>query len=447
MELSEEQQLAYEKYLNGENLFLSGPGGSGKSELIRHIYNDAINNEKNIHVTALTGCAALLLNCRASTLHSWAGIGLAKASVDSYVRKIRQRAHYKNSWENTTILVIDEVSMMSSALFDTLNEIGKEIRKSRKPFGGIQLIFSGDFYQLPPIGDVGQTNFCFESDEWKSTFTIANHIFLKKIFRQKDQVYANILNQIRVGKLKKNTIHILQECVNRKADNHVLIRPTKILPKKILADNENITEMNKLEGVEKEFQMNYIYHKEHILFDDLPTNVQRDVTFMSNNLACNQVFRLKVGAQVMSVINKRDDNEHDLVICNGSRGVVTSFCPDTGFPFVQFDNRPAIIIEPHVWVNERIEHISVSQLPLILAWAITIHKSQGCTLDVAEINVGNNIFECGQTYVALSRVKSLQGLYLTSFDFTKITVNKKVKDFYNEVMDIQEQVGVKRVKT
>ena len=181
--------------------------------------------------------------------------------------------------------------------------------------------------------------------------------------------------------------------------------------------------------------MKYIYKNESKLLDELNKDVVGDVTFMTNHLACNMVVRLKVGAQVMSIINKRDDEERELVICNGSRGVVTSFCPTTGYPIVQFDKGLEIRIEPHAWANERKPEIAVAQLPLILAWAITIHKSQGCTLDVAEINIGSNIFECGQTYVALSRVKSLEGLYLTSFDYTKIKVNKKVIDFYTELTE------------
>ena len=123
----------------------------------------------------------------------------------------------------------------------------------------------------------------------------------------------------------------------------------------------------------------------------------------------------------------------ELLLCNGSQGIVTSFCSITGFPFVKYNNGLEIMMQMHTWNSEKITGLSVSQIPLILAWALTIHKSQGSTLDLAEIDVGDNIFECGQTYVALSRVKSLDGLYLSSFNYNKIKINKKVKEFYEEL--------------
>tara|TARA_B110000114_G_C15090755_1_gene398478 strand:+ start:591 stop:1901 length:1311 start_codon:yes stop_codon:yes gene_type:complete len=436
MELSHEQQIAFDKYLNGDNVFMSGPGGSGKSEVIRYIYEDAINKHMNIHVTAMTGCAAVLLNCRANTLHSWAGIGFAKASTESYVKKIRQRQYFKNIWQNTQILIVDEVSMMSSGLFDTLNEIGKEVRRNSKVFGGIQLIFSGDFYQLPPIGDVGcseSTNFCFESSDWFSVFSKQNHVMLVKSFRQKDLDYVSILNQIRVGKIKRKTIETLNNCLNRTQNTEILIKPTKILPNRSSVDFVNQSEMEKLKTSQIVFDMQYLFKGEPKDLEEFSKEFKNDAMFMSINMMCQKSLRLKVGSQVMSIVNKREEGETELLICNGSRGVVTSFCQKTNNPIVKFNDGPEICILKHVWVNERKPEIAIEQLPLVLAWAITIHKSQGCTLDVAEIDIGTGIFECGQTYVALSRVKSLQGLYLTSFDYTKIKVNRKVIDFYQNV--------------
>ena len=204
MELSEEQQIAFNKYIQGQNIFITGPGGSGKSELIRKIYQHANTCGKTIQVTALTGCAAVLLNCSAKTLHSWAGIGLGNASIEKLVDKVKKNRFTKGVWTSTTVLVIDEVSMLSLKLFDALNQIGKAVRRSSKPFGGIQVIFSGDFYQLPPVGDRDDPDtqrFCFESEEWFNVFPISCQIPLKKIFRQTDTEYSTILNQIRVGKI------------------------------------------------------------------------------------------------------------------------------------------------------------------------------------------------------------------------------------------------------
>lgn len=465
MELSNEQEIAFNKYIQGENIFITGPGGSGKSELIRKIYQDAIRKRKNIHVCALTGCAAVLLNCKAKTLHSWAGIGLGKGETASYVKKIRQNTYFSSLWKTTDILVVDEVSMLSFALFNMLNNIGKQLRRSVKPFGGIQVIFSGDFYQLPPVGNKENpdtTRFCFESEEWNIVFPRQNQIPLIKIFRQPDPVYASILNQIREGKIKRKSVDILEQYVGRKTDTGLIIQPTKIYPTKYWVETVNNQNMAQLMTEEKEFRTTYVYEKKELKPEDRDNlkyenvekqeeetinnledqekeekqftemDIEREVEYLSNNLMCDNVLKLKVGAQVMCIVNIKENDE--LILCNGSQGIVTSFCPLTQMPVVKYNNGLEMTMNRHTWLSEKIPGIGVSQIPLILAWALTIHKSQGSTLDAAEINVGNDIFECGQTYVALSRVKSLDGLYLTSFNCSKIKINKKVKDFYEDLM-------------
>jgi ATP-dependent exoDNAse (exonuclease V) alpha subunit len=160
-------------------------------------------------------------------------------------------------------------------------------------------------------------------------------------------------------------------------------------------------------------------------------DIQMELEFLANNLICEKEMKLKVGAQVMSIINIQSDRGLD--VCNGSQGIITGFCAISGCPQVKFNNGIEMIMTRNIWQSDKIPGIGVSQVPLILAWALTIHKSQGATLDAAEIDVGSGIFECGQTYVALSRVKSLDGLYLTSFDASKIRINRKVKEFYDNL--------------
>jgi ATP-dependent DNA helicase PIF1 len=440
MELSQEQQLSFNKYVQGQNIFITGPGGTGKSALIKSIHKHAYSRFRDIHVTALTGCAAVLLNCKAKSLHSWAGIGLGNGTIEQLVTKIKKNKFAKTLWKMTEILVVDEVSMLSLKLFNLLNEIGKVIRGNQKPFGGILVIFSGDFFQLPPVGDPIEPDtqrFCFESDDWNAVFHRDCQIQLKKIFRQTDDTYAAILNQIREGKIRRKSNDLLLQYVGRSYDANLVAEPTKLYPTRNKVENINLTKMSALEGVEKMFCMKYLKDLEITRADRIrlsefsDKDIQMELDFLANNLICDKEMVLKMGAQVRSIINIQSDT--GMEICNGSQGIVIGFCDITGSPKVKFNNGIERIMVRHIWVSDKIPGIGVSQVPLILAWALTIHKSQGATMDAAEIDVGSGIFECGQTYVALSRVKTLNGLYLTSFDATRIRINKKVKEFYDSL--------------
>ena len=440
MELSKEQQIAFDKYIQGHNIFITGPGGAGKSALIRLINKHATSKFKNIQVTALTGCAAVLLNSKAKTLHSWSGIGLGNGTMEQLVTKIKKNKFAKSAWRGTDILVVDEVSMLSLKLFNILNEIGKAVRGNLAPFGGIQLIFSGDFFQLPPVGDKDDPDtqrFCFESDDWNSAFHRDSQIQLVKIFRQTDEIYATILNQIREGKIKRKANDLLLQYVGRKQDPNLVTEPTKLYPTRAKVEHINNTKMTALVGEEREFKIKYAKDLEMTKADRLKRydfnekDIQIELEFLAGNLICDKEMKLKVGSQVMCIVNIQ--SETGIEVCNGSQGVVTAFCEVTGCPRVKFNNGIDRVMVRNVWASDKIPGIGVSQVPLILAWALTIHKSQGATMDAAEIDVGSGIFECGQTYVALSRVKSLDGLYLTSFDAQKIRINKKVKDFYESL--------------
>ena len=260
MEFSKEQQNAYNKYLEGKNIFITGPGGTGKTALIRHIQKDAYKKCIDIQVCALTGCAAVLLQCKAKTVHSWAGIGLGNGTIEQIVNKILKNKYIKATWKGTDILVVDEVSMMSLKLFEMLDAIAKAVRKNPKPFGGLQVIFSGDFYQLPPVGTKDEpdtTKFCFESSLWFETFKINDHISLNEIFRQNDPIYQRILNQIREGRLKRSSNEILLQHVDRVIDPSFQIRPTKLFPTRNKVDYINVNEMNKLTGKEYEYKIKY----------------------------------------------------------------------------------------------------------------------------------------------------------------------------------------------
>ena len=470
--LSPEQELALKEYVAGKNIFLTGPGGSGKTELIKQMVRIGKEQGKEVQVCALTGCAALLLNCGAKTVHSWAGIGLAVGDNHDIIKKLvdsKVKAKIQK-WKKTDILIVDEVSMMSKKIFNLLDEIGRRIRKKYDvPFGGIQVVFSGDFYQLPPVSKnggsapyptasgiaggsappsptasgiaEGEGDFCFESDNWSSTFPCT--VQLKTIFRQTDLDYCKILNQIRVGKLYKSSLDILSRHIGKK-NPETGFKPTKLFPRKKEVEIINRLEYAALKEEEYVFKLTRLkedklslsaYDKKESAFIS-EAQKEMEFGFLTNNVIVDKELRLKKGTQVMCVANLDLMSDVPVAnpIVNGSQGIVVDFVAygtsDVKMPMVQFNNGSKRMIGPHVWQSENVKSIAITQIPLIYAWGITIHKAQGASLDIAEIDAGSNIFECGQTYVALSRVKSLNGLYLTAFNPSKIKVNKKVQDFY-----------------
>jgi ATP-dependent DNA helicase PIF1 len=229
--------------------------------------------------------------------------------------------------------------------------------------------------------------------------------------------------------------------VGREIDKSLIIEPTKIYPIRSKVDAINRTKMDMLTGNTVTYNMEFhknleITKKEALLKSEFTEkDIQFELTNLSKNLMCDENVQLKVGAQVMCIINvqSRSEDSDELELCNGSQGIITSFCELTGLPIVKFNNGKTIMMIRHFWKSEKIPGIGVSQVPLILAWAITIHKSQGTTMDVAEIDVGQDIFENGQTYVALSRVKSLSGLYLSGYNSNKIFIHAKAREFYEKL--------------
>lgn len=440
-QLSPAQASVLEAFKKGENIFVTGPGGTGKTALIKHLFRHAKENDKNIQVCAMTGCAAVLLGCEGTkTLHSWAGIGLASGSIEEVSKKVITTYLKAIVWKKTDILIVDEVSMLSKKLFDMLNYIGQRIRRSpHLPFGGIQLVFSGDFYQLPPVGNHEQADtreFCFESLKWNETFH--SIIQLTAIFRQKDESYCKVLNQIRVGKLSKSSY---QKLIGRVKDfpseiecpdgdepkNTIALRPTILMAKRKDVEFVNQRELRAIVGETNTYNIGRVGD-----LTSLKSACENELKYLENNIIADKTLVLKVGSQVMCVANL--DMEGPFPIVNGSQGIVTSFV--NKIPMVKFNDGQTRLIGEHTWVSENYPKLGVKQIPLILAWAITIHKAQGATLDLVELDAGNSIFECGQTYVALSRVKSLSGLYLRAFDPQKIKINRKVQLFYNSLSSL-----------
>ncbi|MBF92080.1 MAG: hypothetical protein CMP34_04660, partial [Rickettsiales bacterium] len=429
IEFTPSQQKAIDKFINKENIFITGPGGSGKSAVIRKIVEHADKTGIRYQVCGLTGCASVLLKCGAKTLHSWSGIGLGKGAIEIVSHKVAANKYKRNNWRNVDLLIIDEVSMMSEHLIELLDMTAKKCRKNNRLFGGLQVIFSGDFYQLAPVGDRDDEskrthNFCFESPIFDQLFPNDNKICFNEIFRQTDNTYTKILNQIRVGKISKKSIKTLTDRVGKKYTG-TDIKPTRIYPLKKLVNKLNTTSMAKLTGSERKFKIEAAPIPDMSSFRELnitPDQIKTEIEYLKNNVNCDKTLVLKKGAQVMCIVNIDVDGSSGS-ICNGSQGVVEDFDSVTGYPIVKFRNGITRLMKPHSWDSELYPSVSVLQVPLILAWAITIHKAQGASIELAEIDIGNSVFACGQTYVALSRVVSLDGLYLTSFNYKKIKVS------------------------
>lgn len=458
--LSDEQKQAYDLFKKGENIFLTGPGGTGKTKLVQYFSNYARNVSRKYQVCAMTGCAAILLNCNARTLHSWSGIKLAKGESKSVIEKVLCNKSAISNWKRAKVLILDEVSMLSKKIFEIIEKLARIIRKIDLPFGGMQVVFCGDFCQLPPVGSYGEQDtfwFCFQSPLWKTVFPIQNHIVLKKIFRQNDPIYTNILQNIRKGAITKNDFNILKAQVNKQYDaaKHNDCVPTKLFPLRAKADYYNKVMYSQLEGEANTFEL--IKKADNILLENgkpIPftvlekckklkeTEIEYEITQLINNCPCVQVLHLKIGAAVMCNVNLDMDNG----ICNGSQGVVEEIIKIGEIPsiVVKFSNGITKCIGQYYWQSEDYPTISIGQYPLCLCWALTIHKIQGATLDLAEIDVGTTVFEYGQTYVALSRVRSLDGLYLSAFEPEKIQTNPVVTSFYEEIDNLKKEVVLEK---
>ena len=448
--LTDEQQSVMDFLLRGDHVFLTGGGGVGKSYLLAAIDHNFPGMKHRfsgtrlprIQMCALTGCAALLLGHKAKTLHSWAGIGLGKGTVGELYVKIRRNTKSMRNWLLTDLLIIDEVSMMTAELLDKLNELGKRIRKSTKPFGGLQVLLVGDFYQLPPVnrGDE-KTQFAFESAVWKeAAFTCVE---LTIIQRQKDEGFQSILKEARRGALSKESCQVLRQYEGRDWRSQK-IRPTLLFPRRSEVELINDTNLKALKGQRETFKARLVYDgKMPNGFLESDEGFQRALTKMDADGAYSTQLELVQEAQVMLIANI--DPEAGLV--NGSRGVVAGFCPSSRLPMIEFMNGARKLIGQHNWPIEDYEFCARSQIPLRLAWACTTHKAQGCSLDSALVDIGAGNFEYGQAYVALSRVRSLEALFVHDFDPAAFRAHPTVRGFYQQMtaahMDPEEQARIR----
>ncbi|KDN35967.1 hypothetical protein RSAG8_11178, partial [Rhizoctonia solani AG-8 WAC10335] len=464
--LTEEQRFILSKVINDKaNLFFTGSAGTGKSVLLREVIRrlrETVGDPARLQVTASTGIAAL--NIGGITLHSFAGIGLGELPVQDLLARIRGVKSTYNRWLKTQVLVIDEISMVSGKLFDLIDRVAREIRQSTRPFGGIQLVVSGDFFQLPPISDERDINtgyeidppFAFESKCWKTTFPQAYK--LTRVFRQTDTAFIRLLDELRHGITTDDTINILKG-LHRPIKCNDGILPTEIYPHRHSVQRANLYHLAKLDTHQYTYQS---IDKYGIDRHGYPVRIP-DAEVMLEKRA-PRTLALQVGAQVMCTHNITDSN-----LVNGSIGRVIGFATpeqalDEGYPIagaaltisddgtlkrpsinkqfrvqswplVKFVNSGEFLMPPvDFTLDNGVGGVRARrrQIPLILAWALTIHRAQGQTIDRLRVDLGKT-FAPGQAYVAISRCKSLEGLQVVNFSPSSVFVNKKVIDWDNNL--------------
>ena len=417
--LSEEQKSAIKLFEQGENLFITGSAGTGKSHLLNYLKQNY--SHLGLEITASTGIAAT--NIGGKTIYSFAGIGLANMPIERIIDNILSKkfSPLRRKIRNISALAIDEISMISAEVFTILDEVFKAVRGSEKPMGGLQMLLFGDFLQLPPINqNSSSVNFCFESEAWKNLDLTT--VLLKNSFRQIDQKFVDILNNLRFGKIDRETVEILESRVGA-VDKNSAIKPTILTTHNLKAEKINEEEMKKIPKTEIAYEAKYLGKDDKI-------------EFLKRNCLAKDLLKLRAGTQVMMIKNSHQKDG----IINGSLGVVVEFSPKKLYPIVEFANGKILTISPEEWLVERFDEekkqvvidATMVQVPLIPAWAITIHKSQGLTLDKIFCDLGD-VFSPGQVYVALSRARSLCGVFIKSINFAKITSNKKAADFYQKL--------------
>lgn len=406
--LTDEQQKVLEAATSKANIFFTGSAGTGKSHLLRIIVS-ALPPDETI-TTASTGAAACLIG--GVTLHSFAGIGSGNVSLQKAV-ELASRPAVAQNWRRCRYLIIDEISMIDGGYFEKIEHVARSVRKSKEPFGGIKLILCGDFLQLPPVNKSTQVKFCFQTSTWmRCQFHCFN---LKKVHRQSDDEFISILNNIRVGRVTDDIVERLRSTSRNSLEKEGIV-PTQLCCKTTEAKQINENKLEQLTGMEYKY----------VAVDNGSEKMLDDHTPVVKNLV------LKQGAQVMLLKNIKISSG----LVNGARGIVTSFT-SSGLPVVQFRSGVKFTVDLEKWVVKTIGGLVMTrkQIPLRLAWAFSIHKSQGLTLDCVEMSL-SGVFEAGQAYVALSRAQSLDSLRVRDFDRKQVWANPDVIKFYRQ-MDFQ----------
>ncbi|MFH1456899.1 MAG: helix-turn-helix domain-containing protein [Patescibacteria group bacterium] len=387
----------------GKNVFLTGSAGSGKTYVLNSYIEYLKKHKIGVGITAATGIAATHLG--GTTIHSWSGIGIKDKLSNNDIKFLLKKPYLKKHFFNNDVLIIDEISMLHANQLDLVNNLCQAFRQSIQPFGGLQIILSGDFFQLPPIGKNNQiAQWATESEVWQNMDL--NICYLTEQYRQEDIVFLNILNEIRNGKVSPYSKKLLFERLNKTLDDKP--EPTKLYTHNVDVENINLQELSKINSQPYSYLMKSRGNKK-------VSEILKKSCLAPENLV------IKKGAKVMFVKNNFEQG-----VVNGTVGRVIDF-DENNFPIILTTKGQAVTAYPTEWtIDEDGRAIAqIRQLPLRLAWAITVHKSQGLSLDLAEVDLSKS-FIPGMGYVALSRIRSLDGLFLKGLNEMALHVDQNI---------------------
>lgn len=398
----------------GHNVFLTGPPGSGKTFLLNKYINYLKKHQKGVGVTASTGIAATHMD--GVTVHSWSGLGIKEKLTDEDIHKLLKKSYLKKRFRRTNVLVIDEISMLHSFQFDLLNRICQAFKGEFASFGGMQIVCSGDLFQLPPVEKEREAKFIVESNVWQNMDI--QICYLDEQHRHKDDELLILLNHIR-----NNAIEESRDILAGREDQKDSL---SIVPTKLYTHNVDVDAVNN-------FELGKIKEKAYTYLMKLKGNKNLVATLIKSCLAPEELV-LKKGAQVMFVKNNFEKG-----YVNGTRGRIIGFDEDS-LPIVETLSGKRVVARPASWIIEEDDMVKaeISQIPLRLAWAITVHKSQGMNLDTAEIDLSRCFVE-GMGYVALSRLRSLGSLKLLGINELALWVNEDVLDLDKKLQQMSQE--------
>ncbi|MFZ1248848.1 MAG: HRDC domain-containing protein [Candidatus Saccharimonadales bacterium] len=414
------QKQALRLMMDGRSIFLTGAPGAGKTYVLNQFIRLAKKQGKNVAVTASTGIAATHIG--GTTIHSWSGLGIMDSLSQYDLARLSGKSTLVKRYNATDILVIDEVSMLHGRRLDMVNAVAKKIRQSEAPFGGLQVVLVGDLFQLPPVmRGSDMADFAHQSTAWAELNPIICYLS-----EQHRQATGDTLLDL-LGAMRRGDVGELHEMALRERMNLTIQDGTAVT--RLYAHNIDVDAIN----------------QRHLSAIALPA---KQYTMQSKGAAAKreqlmksvlapEVLQLKKGAEVMFVANSQKGK-----FVNGTRGVVIDFVNNA--PLVVTTNGREVLVEPHSWSLEEDGRVKaeVTQLPLRLAWAITIHKSQGMSLDAAEIDLSRS-FTPGMGYVALSRVRSMDGIYLMGVNQMALAMHPVVHEYDQWLHEASDEMAQK----